>query len=312
MNTTNLQIQVSPFDQYFGTIVEPTGDTALADLPRDEMIELYKSAGMLYFRGFNAEVEDFESFSNRFTTDFMDYQGGGYKRRVINEAGDKSIMSVNYDIGKSTQGMFALPLHGEMYYVKNRPAAIWFYCVVPAAQDGETTVCEGSQIYEELSESTKRLFAEKQLKYIRYYDEADWVKRFQTTDLSEVRKFCDENDYLVKIDHDQRTVYTEYLHPATITHKYTGRTIFINNILPVVWQERNGKTTNVVRLEDGSEIPEDVIAEIQGVVNRLIRKIPWRAGDIALIDNARILHGRAKFQDDNRELFSRMVRSVDF
>lgn len=312
MKSTTSAPHTSPFDPQFGTILEPQSETSLAELDFDQVVAEYKSAGMLMFRSYGASLEEFEQLTDRFTSQFMNYQGGGYKRRVINQGGDQSIMSVNYDVGKKKQGMFALPIHGEMYYIKQRPTAMWFYCVHPAAEDGETTVCEGGEVYERLRPETKALFERQKLRYIRDYQEADWVKRFQTECLDEVEQFCRENDLHADIDRSQRTVHTEYLYPAVITHRFTNKPIFINNIMPVVWQERNGKKTNIVRLEDGSPIPDEVVAEIKEVTDRLTRKIPWQKGDVALVDNERIMHGRNSFQDDNRELYSRMARELAF
>lgn len=313
MSTTSV-FKTTPFDPSFGTIVEPCGGAQLNDLACDEVIRLFKEHGLVLFRGFDVPKAMFEDFGNQFSDDFMTYMGGGYIRKVINDDGDKSIMSVNYyKKGKADDGKqrtFALPLHGEMYYIKRRPVLIWFYCVKPALADGETTVCPGAKLHANLTQATKRLFANQRLKYTRLYKEADWMNRFQTDDLSVVKTFCDENDMLVDIDCEKRTVRTDYLQSATIEHPWSGETIFINNILPVIWQERNGKTTNVVRLEDDSEIPPEVVEEIQEVCAVLTRGIEWNEGELAMVDNRRILHGRNRFDDNVRELFSRMVRTV--
>lgn len=303
-------MRVKPFDDTFGAILESETEANLSELDRDEVIRCFKESGLLLFRGFNASADDFEAFSNRFSEDFMDYKGGGYHRKIINAAGDQSILSVNYYIGSEKQSTFALPLHGEMYYLNERPVVMWFYCVRPALKDGETTVCDGAALYQGLSAATKQFFAAQRLKYIRYYDPADWQKRFLTDDLHGVEEFCRRNGQTCQVDYEKGTLLTEYLYPATVTHRWTGKTIFINNILPVVWQERNGKETNIVRMEDGTKVPDDVVAEIDEVSRVLTRNISWKSGEVAMLDNAWVLHGRRRFDDDQRELYSRMVKSV--
>lgn len=312
MTLANAQTKITPFDEHFGTIVEASGPVELADLDRDEMIQLFKKSGLLYFRGFHASVEQFDEFTSRFSTDFMSLVGGGYKRRVINEDGDKSIQSVNYDVGLEHQGLFPLPLHGEQYYLEHRPVMLWFYCVCPAAEDGETTVCDGYQLYAGLSDEVRNLFEKQRIKYIRVYYPADWQKRFQTDSLDVVEQFCRDNDMELQIDRAQGIVYTETLYPASTTCPYTGRPVFINSMLPVLWQEGNGKVTSLVRLEDGSKIPDAVVKEITEVAARWTRNIPWQKGDLALVDNRRVMHGRNSFKDNARELYSRMVRSIDW
>ena len=263
------------------------------------------------FRGFPNSPETFEKFTTSFGGDFMTYMGGGYKRRTINEGGDKSIMSVNYYLGSEEQSKFSLPLHGEMYYIKRRPELMWFYCVCPAESEGETTVCDGEAILAGLKPSTRDLFANQRLRYIRYYPDGEWQKRFQTDDLDAIEEFAHANDMSIKIDKTARTVHTEYYYPAVVEGKWSGAPAFINNILPVVWQEVAGKKDdNIVRLEDGSKIPDEVVAELQQVSDSLTRLIEWQPADIAMVDNTRVLHGRRAFSDERRQIYSRMVREL--
>jgi alpha-ketoglutarate-dependent taurine dioxygenase len=241
--------------------------------------------------------------------------GGGYKRRPASDRTDPSIMSVNYYLNEkepNVQNTFPLPMHGEMYYMMNRPILIWFCCSRPALSGGETTVCDGAEVWKSLRPATKTLFETQRLKYLRWYTKADWQSRFQTDDITEVEHFCHENDQSVTVDRQAQTVTTEYLYPAVITSRWGGHRVFINNIGPVTDQEQKGQTKNLVRLEDGSKIPDEVLREINQVIGDLTRGIAWKRGDFAVVDNTRVLHGRAAFQDNQREIFSRMTRSIDW
>jgi alpha-ketoglutarate-dependent taurine dioxygenase len=304
-------LKTTPFDRTFGTTVEAAAGERPDDLDRDQVIELIKSSGVVFFRGFGIDPPVFERFTNRFATEFMNYKGGRYFRRAVND--DGTITSVAYHLKGEEQDTFPLPLHGEMYYLDARPVLIWFLCVRPALRDGETTVCDGAELYRQLSDSTRKLFERQRLKYVRFYPESEWTTRFQTRDLTEAADFCTKNGMRVVVDPEARTLTTEYLHPATITSRWHGHTVFINNILTVTAQERLGvKGDNIVRLEDGSKIPESVIADIESCCERLTRPIPWQAGDFAVVDNTRVLHGRRQFDDNVREIYSRMVKRVDF
>jgi len=63
-------------------------------------------------------------------------------------------------------------------------------------------------------------------------------------------------------------------------------------------------------MEDGSVIPADILAEVRAVSDRLTRELPWRPGEVAMIDNTRLMHGRRPFIDTRREIYVRMARSV--
>ncbi|MCF2148657.1 TauD/TfdA family dioxygenase [Desmonostoc muscorum LEGE 12446] len=54
------------------------------ELDKEEIINLFKSYGILIFRGFMADAEIFKEFTNSLSTDFINYAGGTFNRRVIN------------------------------------------------------------------------------------------------------------------------------------------------------------------------------------------------------------------------------------
>lgn len=67
----------------------------------------------------------------------------------------------------------------------------------------------------------------------------------------------------------------------------------------------------VVRLEDSSKIPEDIVNEIKNVTNQFTRLVTWKKQDIVLIDNTRALHGRRAFSC-NREIYIRMGMNINW
>ncbi len=305
-------MKTAPISEEFGTRLVATDNSNLFEIGKENIISLFKNSGVVLFRGFDVDTDKFEQFTDLFGTEFMHYIGGAQVRNIINENGDKTISSVNFyaDAEKQQKRTFKLPLHGEMFYTKSRPTLLWFYCVAPPLKDGETTVCDGVQIYKELSNATKKLFKEKRLKYIRQYPNGEWQGRFQTDDLKVLEKFCQESDLHLIVDKDTQSITTEYVYPAIVKTRWGGQEAFLNSILIVEWHEASGKTDSIVRLEDGSRIPDDVLRELQEVTERLTQLISWQRGDVLMLDNTRMLHGRRAFFDQQRELYTRMCKSV--
>jgi len=189
---------------------------------------------------------------------------------------------------------------------------MWFYCVTPASAQGETIVCDGVQVYEKLSPSTRELFRQKQIKYIRNYKDGEWQLLCQTASPAELREYCEENDLALTINSDN-SVTTEYVTSAIVRPQWSKQDAFVNSILIVLWQEEDlGRKTSLVRLEDESRIPRDVVAEIKEVSDSLTHEIAWRPGQILMIDNTRMMHGRREFSDPQRAIYVRMCRSVDW
>jgi alpha-ketoglutarate-dependent taurine dioxygenase len=305
-------IETLPMYEKFGTTIAAKDSLDLFELSIETIISLFKESGVLLFSGFDVDTNKFEQFSNLFGLDYMKYIGGAHNRKTINENGDKTILSVGFYRNPNQQDTFELPLHADMFYTKSRPVFIWFYCVNPAETNGETTVCDGVEVYKELSEKALNLFKTKRLKYIRYYPNGIWQERFQTDDLNIVEKLCKESDLNLKVDSSTQLITTEFIQSALVKTKWSNQDAFVNSILSVEWQEAHGKTDSLIRLEDDSKIPEEVMQEIKEVTSRLTRKISWNKGDIVMMDNTRMLHGRKAFSDQKREVYIRMCRSVDW
>jgi len=304
-------MQYSNIRGNFGTEIRCEPGESISDLDSLKLIEMFKQSGALLFRDFNPDLEQYNSFARQFGTDFMTYRGGGYIRRKVNEGIDETLLSVNYDHGRE-QDTFGLPLHGEMYYVDHRPVSLWFYCMMPADSEGETTICDGSELYNRLSDDTKQLLDHKRLKYLRTYIDGEWQKVYETDDIDEAVRFAEFNGLTVKVNEDDNSINTEYIHPAVITSRWGGHKVYINNILTVQWQEDMGRKTSIVRFEDGDRIPRSLIDEVVAIQQEIIIPIVWKKGDFAYLDNTRTLHGRRAFSDKKRDVYLRMVQTIDY
>jgi len=306
-------MRTEPISERFGTQIIGSSPKELASLDDAFIVEFFKERGALLFRDFGVTREEFDAFAGRFSKEYMSYRGGGYIRKEVNGGKDKTLLSVNYDYGREKQDTFGLPLHGEMYYTDRRPVMLWFYCQQPPTADGETIICDGSEILEHLEPEHRRLIQEQPLKYLRRYRREEWEKIYQTDDIDDAAAFAREGGLTVTVDREDEILRTEYIYPAVITSRWGGHRVYINNMLTVLWQERVlGLDKSIVRFEDGSEIPDDFVQDVRGVQQKLLQRITWGKGDFIMIDNTRVLHGRRAFSDPNRELYLRMVRDVTF
>ncbi len=303
-------MRTSPIQDFFGVVVHADEGATVADLAKDDIADLIKKHGTVLFSGFNASREQFDDVTDMVSDDYMNYRGGGYIRK---EVAKKSLLSTRYDHGRSEQMTFGLPLHGEMYYTDARPKLLWFYCAKPADADGQTTACDGAEIYNQLPQKWKDLLQEKRLMFLRVYRDGEWQKIYQTEDSKDACKFAEGNGITVEFDEEERTMRTKYLVHAVLPSRWGEKMSYINNLLPVVMQMNMGRgDTSTVCFEDGSAIPEELMEDVKRIQEELTYDINWQPGDFALVDNTRALHGRRAFQDVDREVYLRMVRSIDF
>ena len=288
---TDAKLYTQPLSEMLGQQVVNSENMNILALNEAAIIKLFQSEGVLLFRGFATNVEIFTQFTNKFSKDFMDYTGGVFNRRIIN--GDSTILSVN-DFNHE------IKLHGEMYYQKTIPLMLWFFCAHPAAQDGETIFCDGKQFFNELSQPLKELFSQKKLKYRGHLDKDAWQKQYKTNDLNVVKQICKSNDSHLAINKDE-SIDIHYICSAIQHSMYENHSVFISSLLPA-----KSMYSESVSFDDGSEIDAKIMCELNDIAEKITTEICWEKGDVLMIDNTRIMHGRRAFVDDKRDIYIRL------
>jgi len=286
-----MNTNVQPISDSIGQEIININHISILELDKEEIICLFKHYGILLFRRFDVDVETFKKFTNLLSTNFINYAGGAFSRKVIN--GDETLLSVN-DFKSE------IKLHGEMYYQKNIPLMLWFFCANPPLEDGETTVCDGRQFFNEMSSLTKELFSQNNLKFTVRMSKEGWQKKYQIDKLKQLEEICRNNNTRLKIFDDQ-SIILEYISPAIIPSKCGKYQVFINSLLPT-----KQLSPNILKFEDDSDIPEEVVSELNKIAEKITTEISWQKGDILMIDNTRILHGRRAFSDDQRDIYIRL------
>ena len=107
----------------------------------------------------------------------------------------------------------------------------------------------------------------------------------------------------------------EYLTSALQETRFGGATTFANFLLfsqtaPACGHPEGPRIRAMLRFEDDQPIAPELTAEIEAIAAPLTGEIHWSAGDLAMIDNTRMMHGRHAFNDPKREIYVRMCRSV--
>jgi alpha-ketoglutarate-dependent taurine dioxygenase len=286
-----------------GTLISAEPGTDILDVPPEEISRHFKSTGVVLFRGFDLEIGRFQKLTERITGKFVSYDGGAAARDYVN--GDPTVMTVS----EPTHN-YPVPLHGEMYYVENKPLVLWFYCVKPVEEGGQTTVGDGTRILEMLSDGARSLFTENRIKYIMIFAEGRWQKIFHTEDMEDVRRHCERNRYTMSVDEKDGSIVAEYVSDAIWPTKYGGARSFINNVFAITRWEWAGVPYRKVRLEDGSPIPREIIEELWKVEAEATRDVAWKPGDVLMVDNTRFLHGRRTFTDMSREIYVRLATEM--
>lgn len=246
-------------------------------------------------------IDDFREISALFGTHFQSYQGGAFQRNMVQK--DKTLLTVT---GKMEMKMF-IPMHGEMHYKKIKPSLLFFFCETPPVFKGETTICDANQFYNELSEYARQFFLNEDIQYIRDYPREKWQQVFQTDRLDSVAGFFTDNGLQWKVDNNDNltTTYT-----CSAINKEDVDFCFINNILPVSFQEHHQMKGSIIRMKSGSPIPSEIFRDIWKKSVYLQHKVVWEKGDVLIIDNKKAMHGRTRICDNQRNILVRMSERI--
>src|SRR5258705_13562197 len=109
---------------------------------------------------------------------------------------------------------------------------IWFCCLTPADQGGETPMVACREIYRRMDPLLSREFREKGLIYVRNFGDGidvGWRDFFGTSNRAEVGEFCRNAGIDVEWTGGDR-LRTKKLCAAVATHPRTGEEVFFNQL----------------------------------------------------------------------------------
>jgi alpha-ketoglutarate-dependent taurine dioxygenase len=236
------------------------------------------------------------------------------------EVSNKIYTSTDYP---AEQSIF---LHNESTYCLTWPQKIYFCCLKVAEQGGETPIADSQRIFECLSPQTRKQFIEKQVLYVRNYNDGfglTWQDVFQTTDKAVVEEYCRINAIECEWKHSNR-LRTRQIRPAIIKHPITGATSWFNHaaFFHITTLELSISKALLAEFSeedlphntyygDGSAIEPEVLAEIRAAYAQETVIFPWESGDILLLDNILVAHGRNRFQG-NRKVIVGMAETCSY
>jgi alpha-ketoglutarate-dependent taurine dioxygenase len=304
-------IQVKKLFSDLGCIVEGHSAPDPFALNRDDVRNLLKEYGAVFFRSFDINVEEFKKFSDQCCSQFMSHSYALARNKFEQFGKDTTITEV-------TIGQNDLALHGEMYHSPDHPEVIWFYCQHPASVGGETTLADAHRLYGNLSPTLQKLFEEKKLRYKHFDPRQAWEIRYGTESINDVMALLKSKPGVENVSTDDNgTLIFDYITAAVRVSKFQGKKVFLGNLfinknpanrpdfdlkkfqsLPNIDQAAGAKKQRAiaVEFEDGSEISDAILQEIHEVGSRITLDLRWQAKDFVMVDNTRVLHGRRAFQ----------------
>lgn len=291
----------------------PTSDAALQEIAQRG----YTVARL----GADASVRDMESVAQKLMrvdpSSVSDYNGkGGVVRKTIED-------TTFVDSAAGAPCELKIQFHNEMAYATDFPKYVTFAMVYQADKDGTTILADNVVVQSKMSKELLDKFRRLGVRYVRHlHDKAEsdapdfymsWQGAFSTEDLGEA--MCRGNDaskfsVLEPCPDGRRWKHTLWC-PVFVDHPEHGE-LFFNSVLNRhgSWMDTHSHWDPVPNTErpyhcvwgDGSELSEQEVAEIRQAYEESTEFIRLDPGDVVVVDNLRVVHGRMPYSGGRRLL----------
>ena len=298
----------------FPAILEPTNDTDLSaflDSNRAEVDATLASTGAVLFRGFHVPTVD------EFDTGVVAYgaENFTYKDSLSNAV--RINLTPRVFTANEAPPTTSIFLHHEMAQTPIYPSKLFFYCHKAAEHGGATPLCRSDILLDQLSEAEPELiqeFVQKGVSYSNtmpaYDDHNSGQGRSWRSTLSAESK-PDAETRLKTLGYswewgDNETLRMTSPRLDAVKTLPDGSRVFFNQLIAAYrgWSDTRNDASKSITFGDGSPIDADKLATAITLADELSFDLNWQSGDVALIDNFRVMHGRRPYEGKRKVLVS--------
>lgn len=200
-------------------------------------------------------------------------------------------------------------LHNEGTYWLTWPLKIYFGCLTAPSQGGETPLADCRHVFQRIHPKIRERFMQKNVLYVRNYNDGfglTWQTVFQTTDRAVVEEYCRRN--AIEFEWKGDRLKTRFCRQAVAKHPQTGEMVWFNHATffhvstleptmreALLAEFKEEDLPNNTYYGDGSSIEPSVLDELREAYRQEQVTFPWQEGDVLMLDNMSIAHGRESF-----------------
>jgi alpha-ketoglutarate-dependent taurine dioxygenase len=210
----------------------------------------------------------------------------------------------------------SIPQHCENAYQRRWPLKLMFYCAEPAQRGGATPIADVARVTAAIPEEIKREFERKKVRYVRNYRagvDLPWQEVFCTENVHEVEQFCALNQ--IECTWTEAGLRTSQVCQAFAEHPRTGERLWFNQAhlfhvsalddaaqaMMLKFFGEEGLPRNAY-YGDGTAIDREVVDQVRAAFSAHQTAFEWQQGDVLLVDNMLVSHGREPFEGERKVL----------
>jgi len=274
-------------------------DAALAD------------AGALLFRGF--DVPD----AHAFDAAVLGYGEPGFTYKDSLSNAVRTNVTPRVFTANEAPPTTEIFLHHEMAQTPIYPSKLFFYCEIAPGEGGATPLCRSDWVLERLESEAPDFVSRVSSEGVRYTnvmpgdDDAgsgqgrSWKSTLSAPDKQAAEQRLQELGYTWEWREDGSLRATT---PAldAVRELPDGRRTFFNQLIAAFrgWADSRNDPNRSITFGDGTAITAEDMAPAIRLADELTHDLAWQAGDVALVDNFLVMHGRRPFVGKRRVLAS--------
>ncbi|NQY62232.1 MAG: amino acid adenylation domain-containing protein [Alteromonadaceae bacterium] len=294
----------------------PSGDTVELDKwlasNKAHWEPLLTTHGACLFRGFSIDsVDAFERLTEHTFNEI--YQENTEHQGVT----DNGIVQTPVKYSKDQQLLW----HNENTFNQSWPSRIMFNCQVAASEGGETPIVDSRLMFQTLDKDIVEKFTELGVMYVRNYAEDDvfglgWKTIFGTDDKQKVEQACADSDLTFEWkDNNRLTTYAK--RPAVMKDPNSDQWCWITQSQHWHFSCLDSETKKSIKqlhveadyprncyFGNGEKIADEMMSRILACYEQLESSFVWQVGDVLLVDNLLMAHGRNAYKGDRKLLVS--------
>jgi alpha-ketoglutarate-dependent taurine dioxygenase len=283
----------------------------LAPAVRDVIDQTLPEFGGVLLRGLAlAGKAGFEQVVATLGYDHVGYQGGIAVRQ--NDSGIALAAS-------QEDPRITLSPHNEMAYLPDYPRKIFIFCESAALEGGEVPVNDIRDTVRIIPEHIKDAFRELGVRYHRSLARTSgsgamgWADTFGTDDKALVEQQLTASGYECQWSGEDLRYH--YRRDAFLAHPETGEDLWFNQVTELhcsYWRSHPDFPGDLpdqaypatTTYGDGAAIEDDLISFLRGALWQTTRAVRMRQGDVLVLDNQVLQHGRFAFKGPRRHFVS--------